>query len=130
MRVRILLVMLALVAGVVGVGVAQRAAGADPAALVGAWTVDLRPTPGAPPASAPFEVKTVDGTSFTGTFYGSEIRDGRVNGDWGAVHFAFTTYDGTGPYHHAGRLVDGRLEGTTNSVGRRFLAVWRAERTR
>ena len=72
----------------------------------------------------------LSGGNYTGTFYGSEIKEGRLNQDWGTIHFAFTTYDGTGPYNHAGRLAGGRLEGTTNSVGRRFLAVWRAERGR
>jgi hypothetical protein len=110
--------------------VAQQAAKVDPTKLVGTWKVDLRPNPEAPASYQQFEVKSIEGNGFTGTFYGSEIKEGRLNRDWETVYFAFTTYDGTGPYHHAGKLVGERLEGTSNSVGRKFLGVWRAERER
>jgi hypothetical protein len=119
-----------LLACVVSTGVAQQAAKVDPAKLVGTWKVDLRPNPEAPASYQQFEVKSIEGNGFTGTFYGSEIKEGRINRDWETVYFAFTTYDGSGPYHHAGKLVGERLEGTSNSVGRKFLGVWRAERER
>ena len=48
--------------------------------------------------------------------------------DWAAVHFAFTTSDDSGVYHATGTLENGRLSGTTHSLGRDFLAVWTAER--
>jgi hypothetical protein len=63
-----------------------------------------------------------------GTFYGTDFADGSTNKDWGSVCFAFTTSDGSGAYHTAGRLVNGRLEGMTHAVGRGFLSVWTAER--
>ena len=100
----------------------------DPQALVGEWKVDLRPTPDAEPYYTQFVVEEVKGTGFKGTFYGTKIENGRLNRDWGAVYFAFTTRDGGTVYNSAGRLTDGRLEGTTNAVERAFLSVWTAER--
>ncbi|MDX1421022.1 MAG: hypothetical protein R3181_13740 [Rubricoccaceae bacterium] len=99
-----------------------------PADLLGTWQVDLRPTPDAEPYVQAFVVTSVEGDSLQGTFYGSPIERGRVNAAWGAVHFAFVTSDGSGPYHHAGRLDGDRLEGSTYAVGRGFLLPWRAER--
>lgn len=96
--------------------------------LVGTWRVDLRPTPDADPYYQTFTVRSVAGDSITGTFYGAQITNGELNDDWGALRFAFVTSDGSGPYHHAGRLVEGKLEGTTHSLGRGFLSVWTAER--
>jgi hypothetical protein len=101
---------------------------ADASRLVGTWKVDLRPTPSSPPYYQAFVVRSVDGKTFTGTFYGAEIRSGRINTDWNHVAFAFVTEDGSGAYHHSGRLIEGRLEGMTNSTGRDFLAVWTAAR--
>ncbi|HLL47498.1 MAG TPA: hypothetical protein VK399_12360 [Longimicrobiaceae bacterium] len=99
----------------------------DPGQLVGRWRVDLRPTPGAPAYFQSFVVRSVEGSTFRGTFYGSELQNGSINTDWGAVRFAFTTQDGSGVYHHTGVLRDGALEGTSHSLGRRFLAVWSAK---
>ena len=97
-------------------------------ALVGTWSVDLRPTPEADPYFQPFVVRSVDGNSFEGNFYGSEIANARLNGDWGALHFAFTTEDDSGVYHTSGFIDGDGLRGTTHSLGRDFLAVWSAKR--
>ncbi|HEV2735474.1 MAG TPA: hypothetical protein VGV85_11590 [Longimicrobiaceae bacterium] len=99
----------------------------DPGRLVGTWRVDLRPKPDAPAYFQSFVVRSVEGSTFQGTFYGSELQNGSINTDWGAVRFAFTTRDGSGVYHHTGVLRDGALEGTSHSLGRRFLAVWSAK---
>jgi hypothetical protein len=98
------------------------------ASLVGTWKVDLRPTPDAPAYFQEFVVTAIDGKSFTGTFYGAPISQGRINLDWGTVRIAFVTADGSGPYHHSAVLKAGRLEGLTNSTGRDFLAYWSAEK--
>ena len=102
--------------------------GPGPEELVGIWEVDLRPTPDAEPYLQEFEVSSVDGNGFEGSFYGTPVTEGRLNVDWGAVRFAFVTADGSGPYHHSGVLREGRLEGTTHSIGRDFLAYWTATR--
>ena len=106
----------------------RAAAPPDPSELAGTWQVDLRPTPDAAPYYQPFIVTAVEGKTFTGTFYQSEIEEARINTDWDGVYFAFVTRDGSGVYHTAGRLVEGRMEGTTHALGRDFLSVWMGER--
>ncbi len=100
----------------------------DPEALVGTWRVDLRPTPDAEAYYREFVVRRVDGETFEGSFYGTELQHGRVNTDWGSLHFAFATSDGSGVYNTSGVLDGDKLRGTTHSLGREFLAVWTAER--
>jgi hypothetical protein len=95
-------------------------------ALLGRWTVDLRPTPDAEPYYQDFVVTSVEGSAFTGTFYGTSISEARVNTDWGKLRIAFVTADGSGAYHHSAVLEGDRLEGLSNSTGRDFLAYWSA----
>ena len=95
--------------------------------LAGTWRVDLRPTPDASPYYQELVV-SVSGDVVEGTFYGTPFRDFQLNADWGTLHFAFVTDDGSGAYNTTGRLVEGRLEGSTHSLGRGFLSVWTAER--
>lgn len=101
---------------------------ATPDDLVGTWQVDLRPTPDAAPYLQEMIITSVAGDSITGTFYGSPIRDGRLNADWGALRFAFLTDDGSGAYHTSGTLRGDQIEGLTHALGRDFLAYWTAER--
>jgi len=96
--------------------------------LLGAWQVDLRPTPEAEPYFQEFIVESVDGDSIAGTFYGTPIQEGRLNVAWGDLRFAFVTADGSGSYNHSGLLSNGRLSGMTHSLGRDFLAYWTAVR--
>ncbi len=96
--------------------------------LVGAWMVDLRPTPDAEPYLQEFIVESVEGDSIVGTFYDTPIEEGRINRDWGALRFAFVTADGSGPYNHSGVLTSAGLVGMTHSLGRDFLAYWTAAR--
>lgn len=97
-------------------------------ALYGSWTVDLRPTPDAEPYSQPFVAMPSDSLAFGGTFYGSPLETAVSNDDWGDLRIAFTTSDGSGVYHHAAVLREGVLHGTTQAMGRGFLAVWTATR--
>lgn len=98
--------------------------------LVGTWQVDLRPVPNADPYFQEFIVTSVEGKTFTGTFYGTPVTEGRVNTDWGTVRIAFVTTDGSGPYHHSAVLAGEKLEGLSNSTGREFLSYWSATRQR
>jgi len=106
---------------------AERAA-VEADALIGTWSVDLRPTPDAEPYLQRFRVDSVDDGRLTGRFYGTRITDGRIDVAWGRVEFAFTTRDGSGVYHTSGHLeTDGTLVGRTHSPSRGFLQPWRAE---
>lgn len=100
----------------------------DAEALVGKWIVDLRPTPDAPAHLKELIIESVEDGELEGRFYDTDFVDGRLNGDWGALRFAFCTADASGAYHTQGVLRGDRLEGTTMSVGRDFLAVWTAHR--
>ena len=100
----------------------------DPQALLGTWTVDLRPTPSSDPYYRDFIVSAVDGNTFTGTFYDTPVSQGRINTDWGKLRIAFVTTDGSGPYNHSAVLEGATLEGLSNSTGRNFLSYWSAVR--
>ncbi|MEM1117842.1 MAG: peptidoglycan recognition family protein [Bacteroidota bacterium] len=99
--------------------------------LSGAWTLDLRPIPDADVVTYPFDVAVDADGALTGSFYGAEILDGRVNAEWNALHLAFTTSDRAadgGILRHEARVVGGRLEGTTYAPHRDALWVWTATR--
>jgi len=96
--------------------------------LLGSWKVDLRAKPGDPAYFQQFVVSSIQGKTFSGTFYGAPVEQARINIDWGAVRIAFVTSDPSGPYNHSATLVGGRLEGLTNSTGRDFLSYWSATR--
>ena len=124
MRITISLLSAILIAGCAAPTREQRPVNAQE--LVGTWKVDLRPVPTAPDYFQQFVVSSVQGKTFTGTFYGTPIEQARINTDWGAVRIAFVTADQSGPYNHSATLVGNRLEGLTNSTGRHFLSYWSA----
>ena len=115
-----------------GLGVGAFASGGDPDfinaqdILLGTWKVDLRPNPEAEPYYKSFVVTSVEGRSFSGSFYDTPISQGRINTDWGKLRIAFVTTDGSGPYYHSATLESDSLEGLSNSTGRDFLAYWSA----
>ena len=77
---------------------AELSAPADPARLVGRWTVDLRASPGDAAYTQPFVVASVDPAerSIAGSFYNSTISWSRINTAWGKVVVTFVTSDGQG----------------------------------
>jgi hypothetical protein len=96
--------------------------------LLGTWQIDLRPSPNDPPYYQELVVTSVEGDKFTGTFYNSPIKQGKINTTWGVVSFAFITSDGSGAYNTSGQLKNGKVEGATHSLGRDFLMPWRGEK--
>lgn len=120
--------LLVVVLVVSSVGFGQKASKVDLSTLVGAWKVDLRPTPDAAEYFQEFVVTKIDGKTFSGTFYGAEIKNGKVNTDWETVYLAFTSEDQSGIYSHFARLDGKKLIGATDSLGRGFLLPWRAEK--
>ena len=55
-------------------------ANAQPPSLIGTWTVDLRPSPTAPPYLKRLVITAVEGGQLSGHFYdGSPLQAGRVN---------------------------------------------------
>jgi len=92
--------------------------------LIGNWKIDLRPTPEAEGYFQPFEVKSIDGNTFNGTFYGSEIKNALINKNWPKIYFAFSTSDQSNEYYHSGYLENDRLYGITYCPSREFTAPW------
>lgn len=109
--------------------IAQASEPAAPSAseLLGAWKVDLRPSPDAAPYFQEFVVSKVNpDNTFEATFYGTPVSQARINTQWGAVRIAFVTADQSGPYNHSAVLRGSTLEGLTNATGRGFLSYWSA----
>lgn len=101
----------------------------DTAALIGTWSVDLRPTPDAEPYLIDLVINEIADDSFTGTFYnGSTITSSRVTNNFGVVRFVFVTEDGSGLYHTSGEIFGDTITGMTHSIGRDFVMPWRGER--
>ena len=109
---------------------AAPSAPADPAILVGRWTVDLRADPGDAAYTQPFVVASVDAASrsIAGSFYNSTISWSRINTAWGKVVVTFVTSDGQGDYTHTATLEHDRLVGTSSAQHRNMLVPWTATR--
>lgn len=100
----------------------------EPAALSGAWIVDLTAKPGDPPYTKPMELRLDPSGEVHGSFYESEIEGGRWKIDRGRICVSFRTTDGVGPYHSAACLAGDHVEGQTWAEHRAFLFNWNATR--
>ncbi|MEM1055807.1 MAG: S41 family peptidase [Bacteroidota bacterium] len=96
--------------------------------LLGAWLVDLRPTPDSEVYTQTISLFASETQAFAGSFYGSPLESAHLNDDWSDVRIAFTTSDGSGTYHHSATLRGGRMHGTTHAPSRDLLSVWTAVR--
>jgi hypothetical protein len=102
-----------------------------PSALVGTLDVSLYSDPNAEPSKTEFVVTEVTAGTFKGTFYGSEIQNGRYTIKGNEIVFAGRTADLSGAYWHSGRMrANSVIQGQTLSDGRNFLMAWTARRKR
>jgi hypothetical protein len=92
--------------------------------LLGTWELDLRPTPESEPYLKDFEIKDFKDGLLKGVFYETDFNDGKINADWGIIHFAFTTADQSGTYFHSGHIEKGQIKGISFSTGRGFMIPW------
>lgn len=92
--------------------------------LIGNWKIDLRPTPESDAYYQYFMISEIDGNSFNGTFYGSEIKNGIINQNWPKLYFAFSTSDQSNEYYHSGYLENGKVFGITYCPNREFTNPW------
>ena len=99
-----------------------------PDLLDGTWDVTMYWSPTEPPSSTVMVLKTGPDNKITGSFYGSEFLEGEYSLRGETLAFGSVTTDGTAPYSHSGRYVDGTIEGQTLSHGRDFLMIWVAAR--
>lgn len=95
--------------------------------LVGAWKIDLRPTPDSPEYYQTLNITNIDGKNLEGTFYGSAIKSGFINTAWEKTYFSFTTSDASNDYYHSGYILDGKLYGISYCPNRKLTAPWTGE---
>ena len=112
---------------ILAVALALQAAPADPAALAGAWTVDLSVDP-AQPYTRPMHLTLAEDGTVTGDFYQSEIEAGRWRAQNGRLCVVFRTTDGVGPYHTSACLDGEHVVGQTWAEHRNFIFLWNAAR--
>ncbi|NNK83352.1 MAG: hypothetical protein HKO92_09525 [Flavobacteriaceae bacterium] len=92
--------------------------------LIGQWTIDLRPTSKAEAYYQTFVVESIDDNRFTGTFYGSPVKNALINKYWDKLYFAFSTSDQSNEYFHSGYIFDGKVYGISYCPNREFTAPW------
>ncbi len=99
-----------------------------PADLNGTWDVTMFWSPTEPPSSTVMVLNVAEDGKLTGSFYESEFLEAEYSMRGDTLAFGSVTTDGTAPYSHSGRLVNGKIEGQTLSQGRDFLMIWVATR--
>ena len=99
-----------------------------PTDLNGTWDVTMFWSPTEPPSSTVMVLDVAADGKLTGSFYDSEFLEAEYSLRGETLAFGSVTTDGTAPYSHSGRLVNGRIEGQTLSQGRDFLMIWVATR--
>lgn len=127
--------LLLLAGGVVAASGCASVKAAEPVALVegamlaGKWKVELKPAFDSAPTYTELVVTPTGRNTFGGSFYYSDFSDGLFDPRPGFVAFAFVTSDGQGFYNTSGKMfADGRVEGMTHAVARKFLMSWTAVR--
>ena len=104
------------------------AAALKPLDLNGTWDVTMFWSPTEPPSSTVMVLNVSEDGKLTGSFYESDFLEAEYSLRGDTLAFGSVTTDGTAPYSHSGRLVDGKIEGQTLSQGRDFLMIWVATR--
>lgn len=104
------------------------AAALKPSDLNGTWDVTMFWSPTEPPSSTVMVLNVDEDGKLTGSFYESEFLEAEYSLRGDTLAFGSVTTDGSAPYSHSGRLVDGKIEGQTLSQGRDFLMIWVATR--
>ena len=96
--------------------------------IVGKWKLDMSPQDKTDSNFAMMSITSIEGNSFKGEFYreGVKIKEGRITTSEGIIYAALISGDNSGTYNTSFYLKDGILHGTTHSLGKDFLAVWKA----
>ena len=95
---------------------------------MGTWTLDLRPTPQSESYLKDFDITNFENGKLSGTFYGTDFKEGKINTAWGKIYFSFTTADQSNTYFHSGFIENGKIYGTSLSEGRNFMIPWFGEK--
>ena len=96
--------------------------------ISGTWIIDLRPNPESNPYFKDFVIKYDYDKTFSGVFYDTEFKNGKLNSSWERIYFAFTTKDQSSSYYHSGYIDGETINGITYSPERDFTMPWRGKR--
>lgn len=96
--------------------------------LKGNWKIDLSPENDTDDNFAIMIITNVGDNLLEGYFYRDEvkIREGRINTQSGIIYGALVSGDNSGMYNTSFYYKDGFLYGSTHSVDKDFLTVWKA----
>ena len=99
--------------------------------LVGSWKLDMSPQDNTDSNFAMMNITKVEGNTFEGEFYreGVKITNAQINTQLGVVYGALVSGDNSGTYNTTFVYKNGKLEGTTHSIDKKFLSVWTATKT-
>jgi len=92
--------------------------------LVGEWIIDLRPTPDAAPYLQSLIISNQEEKHFTGSFYGSPVKETLLNDSWDKLYFAFKSSDSNNVYYQSGYIIGDEIFGTTYCPARNFIMPW------
>ena len=101
---------------------------ADPSELIGHWRIDLSPENNNDDNFEKMIISSVEENSIEGIFYrdGVKIKEGRITNSQGIIYVALISGDNSGTYNTSFHFENGMLFGTTPSLDKDFLAVWKA----
>lgn len=100
----------------------------DLSVLIGHWKIDLSPEDDNHNNFAKMIISSVDENSVEGIFYrdGVKIKEARVAISQGIIYVSLISGDNSGTYNTSFHFNDGKSFGTTHSLDKDFLAVWKA----
>ena len=112
------------------IGLQAQTTDLDLSVLVGKWTLDMSPLDKTDSNFALMNITRIEGDTFKGEFYreGVKIKEGRITTSQGIIYAALISDDNSGTYNTSFYFRDGVLYGTTHSIDRDFLAVWKANK--
>lgn len=110
------------------IGMRAQATDLDLTVLVGKWKLDMSPQDKTDENFALMDITRIEGNTFKGEFYreGVKIKEGRITNAQGIIYAALISGDNSGTYNTSFHFKDGVLHGTTHSLDKDFLAVWKA----
>ena len=110
------------------IGLGAQTTDLDLNVLVGKWKLDMSPQDETDSNFALMNITRIEGNTFKGEFYreGVKIKEGRITTSQGIIYAALVSGDNSGTYNTTFHFKDGVLHGTTHSIDKDFLAVWKA----
>ena len=115
----------------IAIGIQAQSTDIDLNVLVGEWELDMSLQNETDSNFAMMNITRIEGNSFKGEFYreGVKIKEGRITTSRGVIYAALISGDKSGTYNTSFYYEDNVLYGTTHSLKKDFLAVWKGVKT-